>query len=192
MRSRPSSLRVRRSPRRDQGSRVFALRLPFIGAEDETRTRRPPLAHSTCPQRGQSGARIGPWTTAHLVRRTRATADGACPAPHDGPTRDRTLFSKSGLTRLIDRMVEAGLVRRLARPGDQRSLHIALTDADGEIPSGATDPRGARQTPLRGIHRGRRSCRGRVSVGADGQCGPSRKRLMTAPSHAEREAAGKY
>src|SRR3989454_12018262 len=43
------------------------------------------------------------------------------------------LFSKSGLTRLIDRMVEAGLVQRLARPGDRRRLHIALTDAgEGE------------------------------------------------------------
>jgi DNA-binding MarR family transcriptional regulator len=39
------------------------------------------------------------------------------------------LFSKSGLTRLMDRMVEAGLVQRLARPGDRRSLHMALTDA---------------------------------------------------------------
>ena len=39
------------------------------------------------------------------------------------------LFSKSGLTRLIDRMEEAGLVKRLARPGDRRSLHIALADA---------------------------------------------------------------
>src|SRR5881296_3768525 len=39
------------------------------------------------------------------------------------------LFSKSGLTRLIDRMEEAGLVERLARPGDRRSLHIALADA---------------------------------------------------------------
>jgi DNA-binding MarR family transcriptional regulator len=39
------------------------------------------------------------------------------------------LFSKSGLTRLMDRMVEAGLVQRLARPADRRSLHIALTDA---------------------------------------------------------------
>src|SRR2546426_2942694 len=42
------------------------------------------------------------------------------------------LFSKSGLTRLIDRMVEAGLVQRLARPGDRRRLHIALTDAGEE------------------------------------------------------------
>ena len=39
------------------------------------------------------------------------------------------LFSKSGLTRLIDRMEEAGLVKRLACPGDRRSLHIALADA---------------------------------------------------------------
>src|SRR5436190_19865996 len=39
------------------------------------------------------------------------------------------LFSKSGLTRPIDRMVEAGLVQRLARPGDRRRLHIGLTAA---------------------------------------------------------------
>jgi DNA-binding MarR family transcriptional regulator len=37
------------------------------------------------------------------------------------------LFSKSGLTRLVDRMEEAGLVQRLAIPGDRRSVHIALT-----------------------------------------------------------------
>ncbi len=42
------------------------------------------------------------------------------------------LFSKSGLTRLVDRMVEAGIVQRLARPGDRRSLHIALSDAGEE------------------------------------------------------------
>src|SRR5205823_1609874 len=42
------------------------------------------------------------------------------------------LFSKSGLTRLIDRMEEAGLVQRLACPGDRRSLHIALADAGEE------------------------------------------------------------
>jgi DNA-binding MarR family transcriptional regulator len=42
------------------------------------------------------------------------------------------LFSKSGLTRLTDRLVEAGLVQRLARPGDRRSLHIALADLGEE------------------------------------------------------------
>jgi DNA-binding MarR family transcriptional regulator len=39
------------------------------------------------------------------------------------------MFSKSGLTRLIDRIEEAGLVQRLDCPGDRRSLHIALSDA---------------------------------------------------------------
>ena len=38
-------------------------------------------------------------------------------------------ITPSGLTRLVDRMEEAGLVQRLACPGDRRSLHIALTDA---------------------------------------------------------------
>ncbi len=42
------------------------------------------------------------------------------------------LLSKSGLTRVIDRMEEAGLVQRVACPGDRRSLHIALTGAGAE------------------------------------------------------------
>ena len=37
------------------------------------------------------------------------------------------LLSKSGLTRLVDRIEEAGLVQRAAAPGDRRSLHIVLT-----------------------------------------------------------------
>jgi DNA-binding MarR family transcriptional regulator len=41
-------------------------------------------------------------------------------------------ITPSGLTRLVDRIEEAGLVERLACPGDRRSLHIALTDAGKE------------------------------------------------------------
>jgi DNA-binding MarR family transcriptional regulator len=37
------------------------------------------------------------------------------------------LLSKSGLTRLVDRIEEAGLVQRVAAPGDRRSLLIVLT-----------------------------------------------------------------
>jgi DNA-binding MarR family transcriptional regulator len=37
------------------------------------------------------------------------------------------LLSKSGLTRLVDRIEEAGLVQRAAAPGDRRSLLIVLT-----------------------------------------------------------------
>jgi DNA-binding MarR family transcriptional regulator len=40
---------------------------------------------------------------------------------------DVLLLSKSGLTRLIDRIEEAGLVERVAVPGDRRSLHVQLT-----------------------------------------------------------------
>ncbi len=40
---------------------------------------------------------------------------------------DVLLLSKSGLTRLIDRVEEAGLVERVVVPGDRRSLYVQLT-----------------------------------------------------------------
>jgi DNA-binding MarR family transcriptional regulator len=39
----------------------------------------------------------------------------------------RILASKSGLTRVVDRMEEAGLVRRLRLPGDRRGVQVAIT-----------------------------------------------------------------
>jgi DNA-binding MarR family transcriptional regulator len=41
---------------------------------------------------------------------------------------DQILYSKSGFTRLIDRMEEAELVRRVPRPNDRRSILVLLTD----------------------------------------------------------------
>jgi DNA-binding MarR family transcriptional regulator len=41
----------------------------------------------------------------------------------------RILLSKSGLTRLFDRMQEAGLVERQSCPEDRRGTHAALTPA---------------------------------------------------------------
>ena len=38
------------------------------------------------------------------------------------------MMTRSGLTRRIDRMVEAGLVRREPVPGDRRSAYTALTE----------------------------------------------------------------
>lgn len=38
------------------------------------------------------------------------------------------LLSKSGLTRLIDRMLAEGLVHRFADPGDRRGIYVALTE----------------------------------------------------------------
>jgi DNA-binding MarR family transcriptional regulator len=44
---------------------------------------------------------------------------------------NRILSSKSGLTRVVDRMEEAGLVRRERPPADRRAVHVVLT-AKGE------------------------------------------------------------
>ena len=40
---------------------------------------------------------------------------------------ERSLFTRSGLTRLVDRMEDAGLVRREAVPGDRRGVRVVLT-----------------------------------------------------------------
>ena len=40
----------------------------------------------------------------------------------------RSLFTRSGLTRLVDRIEAAGLVRREPVPGDRRGVQVVLTD----------------------------------------------------------------
>ena len=42
---------------------------------------------------------------------------------------DRTLSSRSGMTRRIDRMADEGVVRRANADGDARGVVVALTDA---------------------------------------------------------------
>jgi DNA-binding MarR family transcriptional regulator len=58
---------------------------------------------------------------------------------------DRVLLSRSGLTRLVDRLEKDGLVERQACPGDARGTHAVLTEA------GLTRLRSASPTHLRGI-----------------------------------------
>jgi DNA-binding MarR family transcriptional regulator len=58
---------------------------------------------------------------------------------------DAVLLSKSGLTRLVDRMVKAGLVDREACPSDRRGTLAVLT------PAGKTRLREAAPTHLRGV-----------------------------------------
>ncbi len=41
---------------------------------------------------------------------------------------DRILYSKSGFTRVIDRMEAAGLVRRVRPPNDRRSILVLPTE----------------------------------------------------------------
>ena len=57
----------------------------------------------------------------------------------------RILFSKSGLTRVIDRMEEAGLVRRERPPEDRRVVEVFIT------PGGLDALHAARQVHRRGI-----------------------------------------
>lgn len=40
---------------------------------------------------------------------------------------ERSLFTRSGLTRLVDRIEAAGLVRREPVPGDRRGIRVVLT-----------------------------------------------------------------
>jgi DNA-binding MarR family transcriptional regulator len=58
---------------------------------------------------------------------------------------DRVLLSKSGLTRLIDRMERAGLVTRAACPDDRRGTYAELT------PPGLETLRRTAPTHLRGV-----------------------------------------
>jgi DNA-binding MarR family transcriptional regulator len=58
---------------------------------------------------------------------------------------DRVLLSRSGLTRLVDRLEREGLVERAACPNDARGTHAVLTDA------GLARLRQAAPTHLRGI-----------------------------------------
>lgn len=57
----------------------------------------------------------------------------------------RLLLSRSGITRLVDRMVTAGAIERQACPTDRRGAFAALT------PEGLTRLRQARPVHLRGI-----------------------------------------
>jgi DNA-binding MarR family transcriptional regulator len=62
-----------------------------------------------------------------------------------GDLADAVLLSPSGLTRLVDRMVGDGLVRREACPSDRRSTYAVMT------PDGRSALRRAAPTLLRGI-----------------------------------------
>jgi DNA-binding MarR family transcriptional regulator len=60
---------------------------------------------------------------------------------------DRLVLSRSGLTRLVDRMVGAGLIGREACPTDRRGAFAVLT------PDGVTRLRAAAPGHLRGVER---------------------------------------
>lgn len=59
---------------------------------------------------------------------------------------ERVMLSPSGLTRLVDRMADDGLVQRVSAEGDGRGYYAVLTD------DGYEKLREASGTHLRGIH----------------------------------------
>lgn len=85
------------------------------------------LAHAVATRgvEREAGARLGlPLGEHHLlVQLARAPEIGL--RPTDLAT--RSLLTKSGLTRAIDRLVDAGLVERRVCPTDGRSYFLALT-----------------------------------------------------------------
>jgi len=46
---------------------------------------------------------------------------------------ERSLFTHSGMTRLVDRIEAAGLVRRENVPGDRRGVSVVITAAGSEL-----------------------------------------------------------
>lgn len=45
----------------------------------------------------------------------------------------RSLFTRSGMTRVVDRVEKAGLVRRETVPGDRRGVYVLLTPAGEQL-----------------------------------------------------------
>ena len=52
---------------------------------------------------------------------------------------DRALFTRSGMTRLVDRIEAAGLVRREAVPGDRRGVSVVITPEGARLYSEAIE-----------------------------------------------------
>jgi DNA-binding MarR family transcriptional regulator len=50
---------------------------------------------------------------------------------------DQILYSKSGFTRVVDRMEQEGLVRRVRPEHDRRSILVVLTDTGAETMANA-------------------------------------------------------
>jgi len=94
---------------------------------------------------------------------------------------DRVLLSRSGLTRLVDRLEREGLVARAACPSDARGLFAVLTEC------GLARLRAAAPTHLRGIAE---HMTGRFSAGELEDLGDLVARLLPVPAAAAGMAAG--
>jgi DNA-binding MarR family transcriptional regulator len=100
---------------------------------------------------------------------------------------ERVRLSRSGLTRLVDRLVRAGLVKRGSCAGDRRGTFAILT------PAGTTRLRHARPVHVRGIreHFGKRLSAAQLAAVAEALEPLGREtRKLPAPRSVEPQAIG--
>ncbi|TML70290.1 MAG: MarR family transcriptional regulator [Actinobacteria bacterium] len=126
---------------------MVAMRAPFI------------VIDMICDCLGTNSCRedILTWNSRCQVPRRIGFAPGACFSRARSPSStcsiamnelaERILYSKSGFTRVVDRMEEAGLVRRVRPENDRRTILIVLTD------KGTETMERARRQHRDGIHR---------------------------------------
>ena len=101
-----------------------------------------------CPRDRDAGARAradrGAGPRPDRLRRARAAGNGDGSAVAESELADALLLSRSGVTRLVDRMVAEGLVERVTCETDRRGQWASLTRA------GHARPRRGHADPLRG------------------------------------------
>jgi DNA-binding MarR family transcriptional regulator len=81
-------------------------------------------------QQALAAADLPPLSWYEVLLAVRSTPDGR---PRMSELADRLTLSRGGITKLVDRLVDAGYLERVACPDDRRALQAALTEAGERI-----------------------------------------------------------
>src|SRR5689334_9774759 len=81
-------------------------------------------------QHALAAADLPPLSWFEVLLAVRSTPDGR---PRMSELADRLTLSRGGITKLVDRLVDAGYLERVSCPGDRRALQAALTQAGERI-----------------------------------------------------------
>lgn len=81
-------------------------------------------------QHALAAADLPPVSWYELLLAVRSTPDGR---PRMSELADRLTLSRGGITKLVDRLVDAGYLERVSCPDDRRALQAALTQAGERI-----------------------------------------------------------
>jgi DNA-binding MarR family transcriptional regulator len=77
-------------------------------------------------QQALAAADLPPLSWFEVLLAVRSTPDGP---PRMSELADRLTLSRGGITKLVDRLVDAGYLERVSVPDDRRALQAALTQA---------------------------------------------------------------